>query len=333
MVENRPADGIVLCMNEQHLTRREALVRGGLFAGALAALPGSALRGASAPGSASPTAPVVYCLNTGTIRGQKLGLMKEIEVAAKAGYQAIEPWVEAIDLYAKGGGNLKELKTRLGDLGLTVESAIGFPEWIVDDDTRRAAGLERARREMDLVAQIGGKRLAAPPAGATNQPGLDLTKAAERYRALLELGDKMGVTPQMEMWGPSKNVHLLSEAVFLAVQSGHPKACVLADVYHLFRGGSDFSALRLLSRPMLQVFHMNDYPADPPRDKLNDGHRVFPGDGVAPMKQILKDLLAGGPGVVLSLELFNRQYWEQDALEVARAGLGKMKTALAQAMA
>jgi 2-keto-myo-inositol isomerase len=321
-------------MNEQHLTRRQALLRGGLLAGAaMAATPASLLRGASAPTASAVDSAVVYCLNTGTIRGQKLGLVKEIEIAAQAGYQAIEPWIEAIDQYAKGGGNLKELKTRLGDLGLTMESAIGFPEWIVDDDTRRAAGLERARREMDMVAQLGGKRIAAPPAGANNAAALDLTKAADRYRALLEVGDSLGVVPQMEMWGPSKNVHLLSEAAFIVLQSGHPKACVLADVFHLYKGGSDFSGLRLLSRRMLQVFHMNDYPADPPRDKTNDSFRVFPGDGVAPMAQILKDLLAGGPRVVLSLELFSRKYWEQDALEVAKAGLEKMKSAVAKAAA
>jgi 2-keto-myo-inositol isomerase len=35
-----------------------------------------------------------------------------------------------------------DLKKRISDCGLTVESAIGFAEWIVDDDARRtnAAG-------------------------------------------------------------------------------------------------------------------------------------------------------------------------------------------------
>ena len=50
-------------------------------------------------------------------------------------------------------------------------SAIGFFEWIVDDDDRRKKGLEEARRSLDLVQQVGGKRLAAPPVGATNEAG------------------------------------------------------------------------------------------------------------------------------------------------------------------
>ena len=35
---------------------------------------------------------------------------------------------------------------------------------------------------------------------------------------------------------------------------------------------------------------MNDYPAEPPRDAITDAHRVYPGDGVAPLKEMLRDL-------------------------------------------
>jgi sugar phosphate isomerase/epimerase len=316
-------------MQKHQVSRREALWRAGMFTGtALAGLPAVSAAGAQA-GKAEAGAGFIFCFNTGTIRGQKLGIVKEVEVAAQAGYQAIEPWVEAIDQYARSGGSMPDLKNRIRDAGLTVESAIAFSEWIVDDETKRAAGLERAKRDMDLVAQIGGKRLAAPPAGATGPAGLDLMKAAERYRALLELGDQMGVVPELELWGFSKNVRLLSEAAFVAIQSGHRRACVLADVFHLYKGGSDFAGLRLLRGSALPVFHLNDYPADPPREKANDGHRVLPGDGVAPLAQILNDLRAGGGQTVLSLELFSRKYWEQDALEVAKAGLAKMRATVA----
>ena len=46
------------------------------------------------------------------------------------------------------------------------------------------------------------------------------------------------------------------------------------------------------------------------------------------MKQILTDLVNMGGEKVLSLELFNRSYWEEDPLEVARTGLQKMKQAV-----
>ena len=158
------------------LSRRTAMGQAGLLmAGSLAS---SKLLSAAETQKAAQNRngrPFLFSLNTATIRGQKLGIVKEIEIAAQAGYDAIEPWVESIDAYIKDGGALGDLKKRLNDHGLTVESAIGFPEWIVDDETKRAGGMERAKREMKLVAEIGGRRFAAPPAGATGLPKLDLS--------------------------------------------------------------------------------------------------------------------------------------------------------------
>jgi sugar phosphate isomerase/epimerase len=77
---------------------------------------------------------------------------------------------------------------------------------------------------------------------------------------------------------------------------------------------------------------MNDYPADPPRDKITDAARVYPGDGVAPLTDLVRQLHRLGFRGLLSLELFNRGYWKQDALAVARAGLAKMKAVVAKAL-
>jgi len=273
-----------------------------------------------------------YCLNTSTIEGQKLSIVEKIEIASKTGYQAIEPWIRELDQHVKDGGNLKDLGKRIHDSGLVVPSAIGFAEWIVDDETRRKKGTEEAKRNMDMVQQIGGKRLAAPPAGAIQQGDLNLGKAAERYRALLEMGDSMGIVAELELWGFSKALSRLGEVAFVAIESGHPKACILLDIYHLYKGGSDFGGLRFLSGSKLPVIHCNDYPATPPRASINDAQRVYPGDGVAPLKEIFGDLRAIGFRGFLSLELFNRDYWRQDPLQVARTGLEKMKNTVKTSM-
>lgn len=275
---------------------------------------------------------VKYCLNMSTIRGQKLALPRQVEIAAKAGYQAIEPWMGELDEFVKSGGKLADLKKQIADAGLSVESAIGFAQWIVDDDQKRKEGLEQAKRDMDTLQQIGGKRIAAPPTGATNQSDLNLLKAAERYQALLNLGESMGIIPQVEVWGFSKSLSRLGETLLVAVEARHPKACVLPDVYHLYKGGSDFTGLRMISAEAVQVFHMNDYPTNPPRESIKDADRVYPGDGVAPLGNILRTLFTNGFRGVLSLELFNPEYWKQDALEVAKKGLEKMKESVAKAV-
>lgn len=315
------------------LTRRQALGRLGTVVTAGSVASWCSLGAVTEEEGREPAGkPFVYGLNTGTVRGHKLGLVREIEICAQAGYQAIEPWVEAIERYVSEGGSLRDLRRRIADFGLQVACAIGFPEWVVDDPERRARGFERAKREMDLVAQLGGRHFAAPPAGATQEPGLDLQRAAERYRALLEAGADIGVVPMVELWGFSQNLNRLGACAFVAMESGHPQAAVLADVFHIYKGGSDFHGLRLLHGGALPVFHLNDYPADPPRAEANDGHRVMPGDGVAPLNQILRDLAASGRRITLSLELFNRDYYTQDPLAVARLGLAKMQAAVQAAI-
>jgi sugar phosphate isomerase/epimerase len=321
-------------MNDNKLTRRDALARTGLLVGA--AFLGQGARSQPVPLRAPATkqdGPFRFCLNTATLRGHKLGIVKEVEVAAEAGYDGIEPWVDTIGEYVKNGGALADLRKRISDAGLTVEGAIGFPEWIVDDEARRSKGMERAKREMDMMAQIGAKRFAAPPAGATELPKLELMKAAERYRALLEAGEQAGVVPQLELWGFSKNLNRLGECVCVAMETGHRKACVLADVFHLHRGGSALDGVHLLGPEAVQVLHMNDYPNDPPPEKIDDSYRVYPGEGSAPLAEILRALHRTGGQKVLSLELFNRKYWTEDALEVAKTGLARMKAEVEKAKA
>ena len=92
--------------------------------------------------------------------------------------------------------------------------------------------------------------------------------AAERFRALLEIGGQIGVIPQLEVWGFSTTLSKLGETMLVATESRHPKACVLLDVYHLYKGGSEFHGLRLLSGAAMNCFHMNDYPATPPRETI-----------------------------------------------------------------
>lgn len=308
-----------------HPNRRDVLAATGLLAGGPLLLPDLSN---DRPG---PRAPFRFCLNTSTIRGQELTVEEEVDVAGEAGYDAIEPWLGKLDAWVDAGGNLADLRQRIQDNGLTVESAIGFATWIVDDDAQRARGFETARRDMETVAQLGGIRIAAPPAGAPREKPVDPLRAAERYRELLELGERIGVVPQVEMWGGNTSIGRVSTAIFIAIESGHEKACFLGDVFHVYKGGSDIDGLGLLGPRALQHFHFNDYPADPPRATIRDGHRVYPGDGIAPISELLRVFRAVGAAPVLSLEVFNETYWRQDPFEVAKTGLRKMRESVARA--
>ena len=272
-----------------------------------------------------------FCLNTATIQGQNLPLDKQIEVASKAGYQGIEPWLRDVDKFSQSGGSLKDMGKKCRDLGLVVESAIGFPEWVVNDDARRSRSIETLKKDLDGLKDLGCRRLAAPPSGATKSTDIPLATAAERFAMLAKVVSQFGLTPMVEVWGFSTFLNRLGDAAYIAAECRQTSA-ILADIYHLYKGGSGFGGLGLFSGKAMQVFHVNDYPAFPPPAEITDAHRVYPGDGVAPYELVISSLEAHAPGCVLSLELFNRDYWKQDPLVVARTGLEKLKSVVAKSL-
>ena len=192
--------------------------------------------------------------------------------------------------------------------------------------------LAELEEEMKMMAALGCHRIAAPPAGVEKDKPLDFQKAGARYREILALGRKYKVMPQLEFWGASGTLHNLGQALAIAAAANDPDARILPDVYHLFRGGSGFEGLKLVSGKAIEIIHINDYPASKPVNEQTDSDRVYPGDGAAPVKQVLRDLQAMGGTKVLSLELFNKTYWAQDALLVASTGLQKMKSLVNEIM-
>jgi sugar phosphate isomerase/epimerase len=275
--------------------------------------------------------PFGYCLNTSTIRGNQLDIVQVVAAASKAGFHAIEPWITELDAYTRGGGNLKDLGRRIADAGLTVENAIAFNAFLNDDQAERAAAMERLKVDMDKVAQIGGTRIAAPPGNV--RAGVSLDSAARYYREALEMGEKMGVQPLLELWGTHPLLGPLRNGIYVTVAAGHGDASLLLDVFHMYKSGTPFTSLKQINGAALHVMHINDYPQAADPSMLNDGNRVYPGDGVAPFRQILRDLRDNGFRGYFSLELFNKEYWTRSADENLKTGLEKVRGVVTEALA
>ena len=308
------------------ISRRNLLLASG--AAALASMTGSI-----AVAETPKRTPLRSCLNLGTLSGFNLSLEEEIDIAAKAGYQGCEPWDRRIQSFIEKGGKLSDLRKRIDDHGLLVEGLVTFFQWAVDDEGRRAAGIEQMKRHMDWAAQLGAGTVAATASGITDTRIDDFRLLGDRYRTILEVGDQTGVYPILEIWGSVRSLNSLSDAIAIATWAGHPKAALLLDVYHMFRGGSPFEGLALLKGSTIAMFHMNDYPADPPRERLQDRHRVYCGDGIAPFPKIFKALRNIGYEGALSFEVFNPEYWAtNDPHLVAKTALEKMNAVLKETL-
>ncbi|MCC9656840.1 sugar phosphate isomerase/epimerase [Rhodopirellula sp. JC737] len=319
--------------------RRAFLATAATAAAVPAAWPNSVSANQSSPASLSEISTPPLAMNTSTLRGHQLTVPEQIDVVAKAGFDGIEPWIRDLRAYVESGGKVSDLKKQLDDSGLKVVGAIGFARWIVDDAAARQAGLDEAKRDMELVAEIGGNQMAAPPIGAHRNEELDdggapsLETIGERYRAILELGETMGVTPLLELWGFSPVLHRLAELAYVSTAAAHPAAAVLPDFYHIYKGGNDMASLGMIEASRMPLFHINDYPAEPAIDAIADKDRVYPGDGVCDLVGTISMLLQHGFVGTFSLELFNPEYWKQPADKVATEGHDKSRAVIDKAVA
>ena len=78
----------------------------------------------------------------------------------------------------------------------------------------------------------------------------------------------------------------------------------------------------------IAVFHFNDAPAEPAREEQTDADRVYPGDGILDLGQMIAIVKDAGYSGVISLELFNPNYWEQDPARSRSDWLEKMQVIL-----
>jgi hypothetical protein len=91
------------------------------------------------------------------------------------------------------------------------------------------------------------------------------------------------------------------------------------------KGQSSLETLSLINPSATEILHLNDYPANLAAADITDADRIYSGEGIAPIKRVLQLLKNPHKPLILSLELFNKNYYQQDALAVAKTGLAKMK--------
>jgi len=92
---------------------------------------------------------------------------------------------------------------------------------------------------------------------------------------------------------------------------------LVIDTFHFYAGNSTFEAIETLDPAKLFIFHIND-AENLPKENLTDAHRLYPGTGILPIKEIKLRFDKIGYNRMASIEIFRPEYWNEDPFEVAR---------------
>ncbi|REE69538.1 sugar phosphate isomerase/epimerase [Paenibacillus taihuensis] len=267
--------------------------------------------------------PFQTSLNASTLFPYKLNVLEQIAIAGEAGYEGIELWVSEIESYLAGGGTAEAIREALSGHNVAFVNAIAFFKWADENEAVREEAFAQAERELRMLAELGCRAAAAPPFGDVANVGLE--DMGRHFARLSALAREIGIDVYVEFWGRASQLYTANQALEVMRASGLADAQMLLDPFHMYTGGSAVDDLKGLKGSQIGIMHANDYPASPSRETITDAERVFPGEGIAPSKEIAETLYASGYRGFLSLELFIADFGSQTALETAVKGLRTLK--------
>jgi 2-keto-myo-inositol isomerase len=264
----------------------------------------------------------------GATTGEHVDLATDIRVAGQAGYQAVELRDTKIERYLAGGGTIASLRVLLRDARQRVLSLNALEDSTLVTGAALDAVLARTRRFCEWAHALECPYVISVPSvlPAAGLPEPEITaRTVAALRQMAVVAAPFGVRVGFEFLGfPTCSVNTLAAARRIVDDVGDANVGVVIDVFHFYAGGSRLEDLDGLHADRLFIVHLDDAePGDPAA--LGDAHRLWPGDGVIPLRPLLERIERLGYRNAYSLELFRPEYWAMDPLVVARTGLEKMR--------
>ena len=259
-------------------------------------------------------------LNGATIMNSPLA--DDLEVAAEAGFTALEVWAGKLDAYLRER-SLEELGGRMQALGVQPWCINSIEDITPRDAAGRADVVAQLRRTAAIARAIGAPSIVVVPGPAPAGFGRAdaIADAVEVLRMMSDVAGDVGLA--FEFLGkPGCSVPTLDMAIEIVSTVDRPNVGIVIDTFHFHAGGSRMEDLARVPVEKLFVIHLNGCE-DRPRGELTDAHRLFPGEGAIPIEAILRALGARGFDGTMSIEIFRPEYWQRPPLDVAREARAK----------
>src|SRR4029453_11182463 len=108
----------------------------------------------------------------------------------------------------------------------------------------------------------------------------------------------------LEFAKTSRLANSIQTALQIVREANHPNVRIMMDTFHFYAGVGKVEDLELLRDGELAHLHFEDIPPDPPREQLtSQQHRLFPGEGPAPLTAPVEIMKREGDSGPASMEL------------------------------
>jgi 2-keto-myo-inositol isomerase len=259
-------------------------------------------------------------------------LATDLQAAKAAGFDYLEIWATKLRnfLKQKSTSELRDLFTESGLRPLSINSI----EHITFRDAQAYDAIKRECEELSRIATaIGCPCIVVVPGQLpkTGAPRAEVIAESKKVlNELCEIASNHGVSLAFEFLGQTKcSVQTLDLAAEIVHQVGRKDLGLVIDSFHFYAGGSTFKMIDALDARSIQIFHIND-DEDLPREQLEDRHRLLPGLGILPLRELLEAFRRIGYDKVASVEIFRPEYWDRDPFQLAREAHEATARVLAQ---
>jgi 2-keto-myo-inositol isomerase len=256
-------------------------------------------------------------------------LATDICAAGAAGYDVIELRDNKIEDFLAGGGSLEDVRRMLADAGVQPWTINAISYVGVGGAEGTAKAVARCRQLSGYAQAIGCPWvLVAPGATEGRSPEQVLEDTAATYGAMVDVAAEYGVGVAVEFMGfPWAAIRDVAGALSVVQRANRPNTGIIIDTAHFYAGDSTLESIKNMAPDKLVVLHINDLEPGVAKPDILDGHRLYPGDGILPLDDIIGAVRATGWDGVLSVELFREAYWQLDPLSVAREAKSKSQAA------
>lgn len=246
---------------------------------------------------------------------QTADLATDIRVAGQAGYDVIELRDDKLDQFL-AHGSLDDVRRMLREAGVAAWTINAISRVGVDGAAGTALAVARCRELSRYAQAIECPWVLVVPGPTEGRTDAQVTSdTVATLREMADAAAEFGISVAFEFMGfPWAAVRDVAGAWAIVQQAN---LGIIVDTAHFYAGGSTLESIKEVDPERLVVLHINDVE-DVAKPDITDGHRLYPGEGVIPLQDILGAVRATGWDGVLSVELFREEYWKQDPLAVAR---------------